>query len=179
MRYRSLLITLLTLMMVAALATAALAAKPESPPGRTTTTTPTAVTTTTLPGYWTCLARVGVDNDGAVWPLGEYDETAGVYTGQGPALCVDILAAHRDITSWNVRWDGTTPKETTKGLKLVFEEEVHGTVFAETVVYDPAGMWPASLSDVPVGNLVFVAMPHQGDKWTNPPTFTITPLLGG
>jgi hypothetical protein len=174
MRYRSLLIALVTFVMVATLATVALAGKPEHP-GKPTTTTTAAVTATTVPGYWTCQARI---DNGAVWPLGTYDG-ANVYTGEGPALCVDIMAEHRDITEWTIEWMGTTAKGTVKGLKLVFEEEVHGTVYAETVKYEPSGRWDASLPDVPVGNLVFVVMPHQGDKWDDPMTFTIMPQSGG
>jgi hypothetical protein len=172
MRYRSLLVTLLTLMMVAALASVALAGKPEHT-GKPTTTTPTAVTPTTVPGYWTCQAR---NDNGAVWPLGTYDQHADIYTGEGPALCVDIVTEHLDVTSWLVEWSGTTAKGTVKGLKLVFEEEVHGTVYDETVVYVESDDWRASWSqDVDVQNLVFVAMPHSGDKWDESMTFTITP----
>jgi hypothetical protein len=174
MRYRSLWITLLTLMMVAALATAALAAKPESPPGRTTTTS------TTAPDYWTCLAR---NANGAIWPLGT--DVEGVegeddyYTGEGPALCIDIVTKHLDVTSWLVEWSGTTAKGTVRGLKLVFEEEVHGTVYDETVVYLESDSWDASWSEnIDVQNLVFVAMPHSGDKWDEPMTFRITPSHG-
>ena len=177
MRHRSFSVVALVIMMVAALATAALAEKPdcEFDPShascKPTTTTTTAVTTTTVPDYSTCQKLIG---NGAVWPLGTYDG-ANVYTGEGPALCVDIMAEHRDITEWTVEWMGTTAKGTVKGLKLVFEEEVHGTVYAETVVYEPSGSWDASLPDVPVGNLVFVAMPHNADKWIGSMTFTITP----
>jgi hypothetical protein len=170
MRHRSLLTTLLTLMMVAALATAALAAKPENPPGKPT------VTTTTVPDYWTCQAR---NDNGSVWPLGNHVEGAGelgFYTGDGPLVCVDIMEAHRDITEWTVEWAGSTAKGTVKGLKLAFEEEVHGTVYDETVVYVESDDWHASWSqDIDVQNLVFVAMPHSGDKWIEPMTFTITP----
>jgi hypothetical protein len=168
-------------MMVAALATAALAGKPDcdadsSHASCKPTTTTTVVAPTTVPGYWTCQARI---DNGAVWPLGTYDGGANVYTGEGPALCVDIMAEHRDVTDWLVEWLGTVTKDTVKGLKLVFEEEVHGIVYAETVKYEPSGRWVASLPDTPVGNLVFVAMPHQGDKWDGPMTFTITPQSEG
>jgi len=183
MGHRSLLITLLALAMVAALATAALAGKPENP-GKPTTTTTTAVTITTVPGYWTCQARV--DNGAVAWePLGTYDETTGFYTGDGPVLCVDIIEKHRDVTDWTVEWSGTTAKGTVKGLKLVFEEEVHGTVYDEAVFQSESGTtesgtaWNASWSTADVQNLVFVAMPHSGDKWIGPMTFTITPLSGG
>lgn len=176
MRHKSLIPTLLAIVTVAALATTALAAKPEGPvkPPKPTTTTTTVATTTTVPGYWTCQARV--DNNGAIWPLGVYDSDRGVYRGEELPLCVDVIAGHLDVTEWTVVWAGTTAKDTIKGLKLVFEEEVHGIVFAETVADSPTGTWTASWSD-PVQNLVFVAMPHQGDKWIGPVEFTITPAV--
>jgi hypothetical protein len=55
-----------------------------------------------------------------------------------------------------------------------FKEEAHGTVFAETVVYDPFGEWEASWN-ADVQNFVFVAMPQSGDKWASSMTFRITP----
>lgn len=175
MRHKSLIPTLLAIVTVAALATTALAAKPEGPvkPPKPTTTTTTVATTTTVPGYWTCQARV---DNGAIWPLGVYDSDRGVYRGEELPLCVDVIAGHLDVTEWTVVWAGTTAKDTIKGLKLVFEEEVHGIVFAETVADSPTGTWTASWSD-PVQNLVFVAMPHQGDKWIGPVEFTITPAV--
>jgi len=172
MRYRSFLITLLTLVMVAALATVALAEKPESPPGKPTVTTPTE------PDYWTCGARV--DNCD-VCPLGTYDGGTGTYvTNDGPLLCVDIMEDHLDITAWTVTWSGTTARGPVKGLKFVFEEEVHGTIYAETVVYLESSLesepWTASWSSsTVVESLVFVAMPHSGDKWIGPMIFTIMP----
>jgi len=175
MKRKSLFIALFAVATVVLLAATALAAKPTNPGKPTPTTTTTVVTSTTVPGYWTCQARI---DNGAVWPLGDYDDELEIYTGDGPLLCVDVIADHRDVTDWSVEWFGTATKDTVKGLKLVFEEEVHGTVFDEIVVHDTTETWKASWSD-PVQNLVFVAMPHSGDKWIGSMTFTITPLSGG
>ena len=172
MRYKSLFITILAIAMVAALAATALAGKPVNP-GKPTTTT------TTAPDYWTCQARV--DNGAVAWePLGTYDETTGVYTGEGPVLCVDIIEDDRNVTDWTVMWEfGVTAKDTVKGLNLVFEEEVHGTVYSKEVFHSGSGTWDVVLSNTDAQNLVFVAMPHNGDKWIESMTFTITPLRGG
>jgi len=158
MKRKSLFITLFAIATVVLLAASALAAKPTNP-GKPTTTTTTAPTS----DYWTCQARV---DNGAVWPLGIYDG-AGFYTGDGPVLCVDIITDHLEVTSWLVEWSGTTAKGTVKGLKLVFEEEVHGTVYDEAVFQvESSGSepWKASWSTPDVQNLVFVM------------TFTIRPL---
>lgn len=158
MRSRSVLVLVLVVVMAAAMATVASAAKPIKPPKPTTTTVPE-------PEYWTCEAR---NDNGAMWPIGTYADDA--YHGDTVPVCIDINEKHRDVESWIVEWTGTTAKETVKGLKFVFEEEVHENVFAEIVVTEPisSSPWVATLdfSDGSAGNLVFVAMPHGGDKWT-------------
>jgi hypothetical protein len=89
---------------------------------------------------------------------------------------MDILSDHLDTTQWRVEWSGSTVKGTVKGLKLVFEEEVHGTVYVETVVTSETGVWEASWDATEINSLVFVAMSHQGDKWVGPVTLIVTPL---
>ena len=136
------------------MAPAALAGKPPKPPKPTTTTT------TTTPEFWTCEARIA---NGAVgWVLPSEDDP---YAVTGIAPCIDILAEHRAIEDWTVSWEGATRRGTVKGLKLVFEREVHTSVYAETVVYEQTGVWCPSLGAEPRDNLVFVALPHNGDKW--------------
>jgi len=147
-------------------------------PGPPGTTQP--ITTTTPPEYWTCQARV--DNGATGWVLGSWDETVGAYTVPNVPACIDILTGDLDTTAWRVEWKGSTVKGTVKGVKLVFEAEVHGTVYAETVVTSEIGTWEtgtswgASWPATEIGNLVFVAMPHSGDRWVGPVTFVVTPL---
>lgn len=163
---KRILILVVVVGLLVALPATAMAGKPDKP-GKPTTTT------TTAPDYWTCQARF--DNGGVGWVLGAWDNTAGVYLGSDVPSCIDILSDHRDLTHWKVEWSGSTTNGTVKGLKLVFEAQVHGTVFAETVVTSESGRWMASWTTTGIENLVFVAMPHQGDKWTGPVTFTLTP----
>lgn len=176
MRHRSVLVLVLAIVMAAAMVNVASAAKPtcEEDPTRpwcepTTTTVP-------APEYWTCQARV---DNGAVWPIGTYDEATHTYSGDALPLCIDILEADRNVADWTVEWSGTTSRGTVKGLKLVFEEEVHATVFAEGVMTTESGNWPATLDfgvEAP-GNMVFVAMPHSGDKWGDEFLITVRPVL--
>lgn len=141
-------------------------------PGPPGTTQPT--TTTTPSEYWTCQARV--DNGATAWILGGWEEASGAYLGPDTPTCIDILSDHRDITQWEVKWSGSTVKGTVKGLKLVFEEEVHGAVYAETVVTSETGSWEASWDAMEINNLVFVAMAHRADRWLGPVTIVVTPL---
>ena len=71
---------------------------------------------------------------------------------------------------------GSTVKGTVRGLKLVFEKEVHGTVYTETVVTSETGSWEASWDATEIDNLVFVAMAHRADKWVGRVTLVVTPL---
>lgn len=177
MRRRAALVTILALVMAAAMVTAVSAGKPtcEDDPTRPwCDTEPPAAE----PEYWTCEAR---NDNGAMWQIGTYDSVDGVYQGDSFPVCIDILEAHRNVENWTVTWSGTTTKGTTKGFKLVFEEEVHANVFAETVVTSVTSgtePWDAVLDfgGEPAGNMVFVAMPHSGDRWTSF-SITVTPTV--
>ena len=124
-------------------------------------------TTTTAPEYWSCQARV--DNGASGWVLPETDDP---YTVSGLAACIDILESDLDVHDWTVVWEGSAPR--IHGLKLVFEEEVHGTVYAEGVFTTETGSWCPTFADTVPSSLVFIAMPHNGDKWTEF-EITITP----
>ena len=167
MRSRSVLVLVLVMVMAAAMATVASAAKPIKPPKPTTTTV-------SEPEYWTCEARI---DNGAMWPIGTYAD--GAYHGDTVPVCIDIDEKHRDVENWIVEWRGTTAKGSVKGLKLVFEEEVHDTVFAEIVATTESGSWNAvlDLGGGSAGNLVFVTMPHNGDRWVGPVAIKVTPVL--
>lgn len=156
MKSRMILTTLVAAAMVLTTAVAASAGKPAKPPKPTTTTQ-------APPEFWTCQARI--DNGAAGWVLGSWDGTA--YTAGLPS-CIDIVSEHLTVTDWTVEWAGETQKGTVKGLKLVFEEQVHDSVFAEQITAEPSGIWcPSLVSETGIENMVFVAMPHSGDKWTS------------
>jgi len=130
-------------------------------------------TTVVEPTLWTCEAR---NENGAVWVLGEWDETS--YSAGGPGTCIDIdQPGHTDAHRWLVTWSGETAKsaDTVKGLLLRFETEVHGTVWAEEVFTTTGGSWATAVIDPPDDAFVFVAMPHSGDRWTAFQV-TVTPL---
>ncbi|MFH1330464.1 MAG: hypothetical protein ABIJ48_07435 [Actinomycetota bacterium] len=136
---------------------------------------PTTTTTTTAPTLWTCEARVA---NGAVWVLGTFNEVGGFYTVSGLPACIDLLAEHTGAMRWRVDWIGTVTREPIKGLQFVFETEVHGVVYAETVATTASGIWETDVLDPPEEGFVFVAMPHHKDKWTSI-TITVTPLPPG
>jgi len=153
-----------------AVSATAMAAKDDAkkkPPPTTTTTT------TVAPTFWTCEARVA---NGAVWVLGQYDKDTGKYTVSGLPACIDLLPDDAGARYWQVDWSGTVkPRPGMRGLKLVFEAQVHGTVYAETVATSTNGTWTPFV-DAPDGTpFVFVAMPHSGDNWTSL-QITLTPL---
>jgi hypothetical protein len=163
-----------------AVSATAMAAKGDAkkPPPATTTTT------TIAPTLWTCEARVA---NGAVWVLGTYDELDGSYTVNGLPACIDLLPADAGSRSWLVEWSGTVkPRPGMRGLKLVFEAEVHVPAGQEYAVLEveplevepnsPSGAWtPSPLVDAPADTpFVFVAMPYRGDKWTSI-QITLTP----
>lgn len=178
MRYRSLVVLLLAIVMAATVATGALAGRPTCDEDLTRPwcdQTPSTTTSTTVPSdpsYWTCEAR---NDNGAMWPTGTYDD--GAYHGDTVPVCIDIREEHRGIDSWTVTWSGQTARGSVKGLKFVFEEEVHANVFAETVVNTLSGTRNVVLDfgDSIPGNMVFVAMPHSGDKWEDRVLLTIRP----
>jgi hypothetical protein len=166
-------IVLLVIVTVMAMATTALAGRPDKP-GKPEP-----------PDIWTCAERV---DNGAVWVPGEWDGTSYVSKFDpkgdvGVPLCIDLdeVAAHKHVTNWSVRWEGTARKAP-KGLMLVFEEEVHATHYGEKIGYglEETLYFDLALSDVDENDvfdnehLVFLAMPRQGDKWTNI-TFWVTP----
>lgn len=155
MRRRALLITFVAVAMLLTTAVAAFAGKPDKPPKPTTTTQ-------APPEFWTCRARI--DNGAIGWVLGSWD---GSFYTAGLPSCIDFRPEHLTVTDWTVAWSGTTQRGTVKGLKFVFEEEVHDNVFAELIVSTTSGGACVSLPPAEIGNLVFVAMPHSGDKWTS------------
>ena len=160
MKNRARLITLGAVVMLLSSAVAASAVKPPKPPKPTTTTE-------APPEFWTCQARI---DNGAIWNPGGWDGTAYV---AGITSCTDILDEHLEWRDWTVEWNGIAPKGV-KGLKLVFEEEVHGTVFAEQVLTTEGGFWcPTLVGDV--RNLVFLAMRHNADRWVE---FEVTVIPG-
>ena len=152
MKKRALLITLVAVVMLLSSAVAASAVKPPKPPNPTTTTE-------APPEFWTCQARI---DNGAIWNLGEWDGIAYV---AGITSCTDILTEHLGVSDWTVEWDGVAPKGV-KGLKFVFEEEVHGNVFAEEVFTAESGIWCPHLVGE-IENMVFLAMHHNADRWTS------------
>ncbi|HSM00996.1 MAG TPA: hypothetical protein VK960_00940 [Acidimicrobiia bacterium] len=170
--------------------------KPDKPtPTTTVTTTTVASTTTNAPaptttssvGAPSCFERVR-EMGATAWaydPIAEADTQwdGSAYVQTGIPACVDVdQPGHTSAVTWEVTWDGGVTARPIKGIKLVFEAGVHGTVYAEqvsdlatcnasndcswTVTIDPGGVDP----------LVLVAMPRSGDRWTAPPTFTVTPL---
>ena len=164
--------------MVAAMAPAGMAKKGKGPPAPE-------------PEIWTCEARVDPEVGGAVWILGHWDESLSAYVSDDTVnndvdlpLCIDIGPAHRGVTNWTVSWEGDAERDP-KGLKFVFEEEVHGSVYAETEWTSKDGIVTSNTTGVDmvlnfagdddVRHLVFVAMPRQGDKWTSI-SFTVTPI---
>ena len=182
MRWKALLVLAMALVMAAAMAAVASAGRPTcaEDPTRPWCDDEPPVTPPTVPEdiIWTCEAR---NDNGAMWPTGTY--TDGAYHGDTVPVCIDILEEHRNVEDWIVEWFGVTAKGTVKGLKFVFEEEVHDNVYVETVVTSMTSgdePWLAALGfgGTTPGNLVFVSMPHSGDEWE---TFsiTITPLSGG
>jgi hypothetical protein len=165
MKKRALLIVMVAAVMLLTTAVAAFAKKPPEAPKPTTTTT-----TETPPEFWTCEARID-NGDGAIWSPGVWNGSAYV---ADIASCTDILPEHLGEPSWTVAWNGITQKGTVRGLKLVFEEEVHSNVFAEQIFTTETGFWCPTLPSG-IDNLVFVAMPHNGDKWVS---FEVTVVPG-
>lgn len=161
---------------------------PPEPPVTTTAPIDPPVTTTVPPeppvdndpDIWTCQERV---DNGAVWIPGKWNGST--YLSETSVdvdvpLCIDIREEHWLVTEWTVSWEGTASKDP-KGLKFVFEEGVHQSVYAETEWTSSEGT--VTSGTVPmvlnfagddVTHLVFVAMPFQGDNWTDI-SFTVTP----
>lgn len=188
MRKASILTTLIAALIFFTMATAATAARPgckpkDCPPDTTTTTSEATL--------WTCQARIdnganAWDADGDGQPNVEWDAMLGAYRASGLPLCFDVVAEHRDVTSWTVTWAGTSARATKHGAEalLVFEEQIHENPYANSVISLPSGTtsgsdtWEPTLGfdgDDP-RNLAFVAMPRRGTAWTSF-SVTIKPLL--
>jgi hypothetical protein len=109
---------------------------------------------------------------------------------------VDPEYDHRNVVNWTVEWEGKAVRKAPKGLMFIFEEELPGTHYAEaealpdpeeevfldcvfddeTGEYTCDGSWEniTLTGNGDAEHLVFLAMGHQGDKWTEL-TFTVTP----
>ena len=177
--WRVLFVVVLSVAMVAAMAPAGMAKKGKGPPAPEPET------------IWSCQDRV---DNGAVWILGHWDESLSAYVSDDTTaesvpidvalpLCIDIGPAHIGVTNWTVSWEGTANR-VPKGLKFVFEEGVHQSVYAETEWTSKDGTVTSNTVDMVLDfaadsdsdhlEFVFVAMPRQGDKWTSI-SFTVTP----
>lgn len=163
MRKRALLVTLVAVVMLLSSAVAASAVKPDKPPKPPKPTT----TTEAPPEFWTCQARI---DNGAIWNPGEWDGTAYV---ADMSSCTDILTEHLGVVDWTVEWNGIAAKGV-KGLRFVFEEEIHDNVFAEQVFTTKSGVWCPTLVGE-IENIVFLAMRHNADQWTS---FEVTVIPG-
>jgi len=129
--------------------------------------------TTTVPTVWTCQARI---DNGASWILGSWSAADGSYTVSGVPACIDLRSEHAGDRQWAVTWEGELKRGTVTGLMLLFETEVHGTHYDETVVYTESGdPWLAEVNAPDGEAFVFVAMAQHRDKWESI-TFTVTPL---
>jgi hypothetical protein len=163
MRRRNQIVTAVVLAVALAIPASALAAKgggkgkPPPPPDDT---------------VWTCQARV--ENGATGWNLGSWDETTGDYTADALAACIDLLAEHTGPRTWTVTWEGTIARDP-RGLKMVFETEVHGTVHYEEIGAGRSGAFTTDVLDPAEEGFVFVAMPNHKDRWE---TFTVTVTPG-
>jgi hypothetical protein len=98
---------------------------------------------------------------------------------QWDGVCVDIdQPGHTGAVTWEVTWGGGATARPIKGIMLVFELGVHGTVYAEHMTTEATGDWTVSIDTEGLEPLVLVAMPRAGDRWTASPTFTVTPAAG-
>jgi len=198
MRRNRMSIVLLVIVTVLAMATTALAGKPDNPgePPDHPNDPPDPHE------MWTCAARV---DNGAIWLPGRSEGDSYVSDVRDPKmqvrvdvpLCID-MPDDRTETSWLVEWEGTAVRKAPKGLMFIFEEVLPGTHYAEAealpdpeaevflgcIVDDETGDYTCdgSWENITLkGNgeakhLVFLAMGHQGDKWTKL-TFKVTPDL--
>jgi hypothetical protein len=119
---------------------------------------------------WTCQARW--DNGATGWILDWHDGKVD-YSVQGLPACVDLLAEHTGPRTWTVTWEGIAAHLT--GTKMVFETEVHGTIYHEEIVTTGSGSYTTPVLDPPEEGFVFVAMPHRRDRWES---FTVTVAPG-
>jgi hypothetical protein len=111
--------------------------------------------------------------NGASWVLGQ--RVGDHYAAFGVPACIDLDHGDRAAQYWEVRWVGDTRKGTVKGLGLAFKRGLPGEWYADTVATSESGVWdPWPLVDPEDGPFIFVAMPHQGDKWDTI-TLVVTP----
>jgi hypothetical protein len=134
---------------------------------------PATTTTTTSPTLWTCAAR---NANGAKWILGHYDDVNGYYTVSGLPACIDLKPEHAGTRTWTVTWNGAVRTPPTRGLRLVFEPEVHDfeNAYLDTVVYGTSGALTPLIAAPEATPFVLVAMPYTGDRWTSI-NITLTP----
>jgi hypothetical protein len=192
MRNRIIVLLAVAIALTAIVTSSALAKKPDDP-GKPTPV-PTAAPS--------CYERVNVYGATA-WNLGGYDDQGSdTYSATGLPACIDITEAHHLYAEptatdhptmaamrWSVKLTGEASRF--KGIKLVFEQGVHGTVFAEIEI-GPDSAW----IDLDTGHYVFhdtvvwttteftpsgepvslVAMPQRGDSWVTTPIVTLYPL---
>jgi hypothetical protein len=159
----------------------ALAAKggaPGKPPKPTTTTTTEAPVA--APSCYERVREMGA----SAWAYDPVTETdtqwdGSAYVQAGIPACIDIDQGHTGEVTWTVTWSGGATARDPKGLKLVFEAGVHGTLYAEHVSTSASGKWTVTIDPGGLEPVVLVAMPRAGDKWTAAPTFTATPVAGG
>ena len=200
MKTRMLLLIMVVVAITAALNTPALAKKPDNSgkPAPEPTAAPS------------CEERVNVYGATA-WNLGAYQPDTDSYSAIGLPACIDITEpehlyvdpAAEDPELTQMQWSVTLSGEATRfrGLKLVFEQGVHGTMFedadgqptahvisADTAwidpetghyVFDDTPVWTTD-EFAPSGEPVsFVAMPRSGDKWVTTPVVTLHPVPAG
>ncbi|MEN8114054.1 MAG: hypothetical protein ABFS21_06665 [Actinomycetota bacterium] len=193
MKARTLILVAVAVALTVLLASAAMAKKPDhvGKPVPEPTAAPS------------CDERVNV-HGATAWNLGSYDEDSDTYSAVGLPVCIDVTEGphlYVDPTAnepqlTTMQWTVTLTGEATrfKGVKFVFEQGVHGTVFEETAigpdatsidpdtghyVFDDSLVWTTT-AFTPGGEAVsFVAMPRSGDKWVTTPVVTIQPLHNG
>jgi hypothetical protein len=150
--------------------------KPDKPPKPTTTTTTEAPV-----GAPSCYERVR-EMGATGWaydPVTEGDTqwNGTAYVQSRIPACIDLdQPGHTAAMTWEVTWGGGSTARPIKGLKLVFEQGVHGTLYAEHESSSASGVWTVSIDPGGAEPLALVAMPRAGDKWTSAPTFTVRPV---
>lgn len=116
-----------------------------------------------------------VDPGETVYPT-ETQWNGSAYVQAGIPMCIDLdQPGHTAALTWQVAWSGGETARQAKGIKLVFEQGVHGTLYAEHVSTSVSGEWIVSIDPNGAEPLVLVAMPRAGDRWTTVPTFTVRP----
>lgn len=193
MKAKTLILTAAILALTVLLASAAVAKKPDhvGKPEPEPTAAPS------------CDQRVNVYGATA-WNLGSYNENSDTYSAFGLPACIDITEpshlyvdpAANEPQFAPQQWTVTLTGEATrfKGIKFIFEQGVHGTVFEEIAigpdaatidpdtghyVFESAPLWTTAAFTPSGEPLSFVAMPRSGDKWTTTPIVTLQPAHNG